>query len=119
MLLMERFYQVHLQGGLDIPCAPRGPKDFYRLRIDEIKGSAVVISYTRWLESVQVKGTENQEVYVTFSPQFERIWLESKKRLPEHVAKEPANLALRKSLFDNETRCTRDSGEADYDSAAN
>jgi hypothetical protein len=32
---------------------------------------------------------------VTFSPQFERIWLESKKRLPEHVAKEPANLALR------------------------
>jgi hypothetical protein len=56
---------------------------------------------------------------VTFSPQFERIWLESKKRLPEHVAKEPANLALRKSLFDNETRCTRDSGEADYDSAAN
>jgi hypothetical protein len=73
MLLMERFYQVHLQGGLDIPCAPRGPKDFYRLRIDEIKGGAVVISYTRWLESVQVKGTENQEVYVTFSPQFERI----------------------------------------------
>jgi hypothetical protein len=39
--------------------------NFYRLRIDEIKGDAVVTSYTRWLESVQVKGTENQEVYGT------------------------------------------------------
>ena len=67
----------------------------YRLRIDEIKEDAVVSSYTRWLECVQVRGAENQEVYVTFSPRFERIWLESKKRLPEHVAKEPANtLAL-------------------------
>ena len=35
------------------------------------------------------------EVYVTFSPLFERIWLESKKRLPERVAKEPANIGLR------------------------
>src|SRR5580704_1582561 len=48
----------------------------YRLRIDEIKAGAVVTSYTRWLESVQVKGTENQEVYVTFSRRFERIWME-------------------------------------------
>lgn len=68
---------------------------FYRLRIDEIKEATVVTSYTRWLEAVIVNGTENQEVYVTFSPQFERIWLESKKRLPEHVAKEPANIGLR------------------------
>ena len=67
----------------------------YRLRIDEIKGGAVVTSYTRWLEAVIVKGTENQEVYVTFSPLFERIWLESKKRLPEYVAKEPGNIGLR------------------------
>jgi hypothetical protein len=67
----------------------------YRLRIDEIKAGAVVTSHTRWLESVQVKGTENQEVYVTFSPLFEHIWLESKKRLPERVAKEPANIGLR------------------------
>jgi plasmid replication initiation protein len=52
-------------------------------------------SYTRWLEAVVVKGTENQEVFVTFSPLFERIWLESKKRLPERVAKEPANIGLR------------------------
>jgi plasmid replication initiation protein len=67
----------------------------YRLRIDEIKEDAAVTTYTRWLEAVIVKGTENQEVYVTFSPQFEHIWLESKKRLPEYVAEEPANLALR------------------------
>jgi plasmid replication initiation protein len=44
---------------------------------------------------VIVKGTENQEIYVTFSQQFEHIWLESKKRLPQFVAEEPANLALR------------------------
>jgi plasmid replication initiation protein len=67
----------------------------YRLRIDEVKEGAVLISYTRWLEAVIVKGTENQEVCVTFSPQFERIWLESKKHLPDHVAKEPANIGLR------------------------
>jgi plasmid replication initiation protein len=67
----------------------------FRLRIDEIKEDAVVTSYTRWLESVQARGTGNQDVYVTFSPLFERIWLESKKRLPEHVAKEPANIGLR------------------------
>jgi hypothetical protein len=32
---------------------------------------------------------------VTFSPQFEHIWIESKKRLPEHVSQKPANLELR------------------------
>jgi hypothetical protein len=68
---------------------------FYRLRIDEHKEDAVVTSYTRWLECVQVRGAENQEVYVTFSPRFEHIWLESKKRLPDHVAKEPGNIGLR------------------------
>ena len=58
----------------------------YRLRIEEIRDSKVVTSYTRWLESVQVKGAQDQEVYVTFSPLFERIWLESKNRLREDVA---------------------------------
>ena len=67
----------------------------YRLRISEIKGDAVLTIYTRWLESVQARGTVNQEVYVSFSPQFERIWLESKKHLPEYVAEEPANIGLR------------------------
>jgi hypothetical protein len=47
------------------------------------------------LESVQVIGAENPEVHVTFSSRFDRIWLESKKRLPQHVAKEPANIGLR------------------------
>jgi hypothetical protein len=47
----------------------------YRLRIDEIKGNSVVTSYTRWLESVETRGPENQEVYLPFSPRFERIWL--------------------------------------------
>lgn len=69
--------------------------NLYRLRIDEIKENLVLTSYTRWLEAVIMKGTKTQEVYVTFSPRFERIWLESKKRLPEHVAKEPANIGLR------------------------
>jgi Initiator Replication protein len=67
----------------------------FRLKIDEIKEDEVFTSYTRWLESVQVRGTENQEVYVTFSQRFERIWLELKKRLPQHVVKEPANIGLR------------------------
>ncbi len=68
---------------------------FYRLRIEEIKGDKVVTSYTRWLESVQVTGRENEEVYVTFSPIFERIWLESKKHLLDYVNQNPANLGLR------------------------
>jgi plasmid replication initiation protein len=64
------------------------------LRIEEIKGAEVVTSYTRWLECVQAKGTENPEVYLTFSPSFERIWLESKKRLPEYMEQKPANIGL-------------------------
>jgi plasmid replication initiation protein len=69
--------------------------NIFRLRTDEVKEGVVVTSYTRCLDSVRVKGTENQEVYVTFSWQFERIWLESKKYLPDHVAKEPGNIGLR------------------------
>jgi hypothetical protein len=41
----------------------------FRLRIDAIEEDVIVTSYTQW-ESVQVIGTENQEVYVTFSPRF-------------------------------------------------
>jgi hypothetical protein len=48
-----------------------------------------------WVEAVQVRGAENPEVYLTFSPRFERIWLESKRRLPEYVAEKPANIGLR------------------------
>ena len=64
----------------------------YRLRIDEVKVGKVVTSYTRWLEAVIVQGPDNQEVYVTSSPLFERIWLETRKRLPDYVADKPANI---------------------------
>ena len=37
----------------------------------------------------------SQEVYLAFSPSVERIWLESKKRLPKYVAQKAANLRLR------------------------
>jgi Initiator Replication protein len=67
----------------------------YRLRIDEIRADTVVTSFTRWLEAVQTRGTENQEVYLTFSRQFERIWLESKKRLLDYMEQKPANIGLR------------------------
>src|ERR1700736_880875 len=46
----------------------------YRLVIEEIKGSQIVTSYTRWVDSVQVRGTETPEVYLTFNPRFEDIW---------------------------------------------
>jgi hypothetical protein len=66
----------------------------YRLVIQEVTGAEVVTSYTRWLECVQVKEGPEPEVYVAFSPRFEPIWLESKKRLPD-MEKKPANAALR------------------------
>jgi plasmid replication initiation protein len=67
---------------------------WYRLVIEEIKDSEVITNHTRWVDSVQVKGADHQ-VYVTFSPRFEHIWLESKKRLPDYVAQKPANTRLR------------------------
>jgi hypothetical protein len=53
----------------------------YRLAIEEIKDSQAITSYTRWVDAVQVRGAENQEVYLMLSPWFEHIWVESKKRL--------------------------------------
>jgi hypothetical protein len=53
---------------------------WYRLVIEEIKDGQAITSYTRWVDAVEVKGSENQEVYLTFNPRFERVWLESKKR---------------------------------------
>jgi plasmid replication initiation protein len=67
----------------------------YRLVIDEIKDAKALRSYTRWVDSVEVRGGENEEVYVTFNPRFDHIWLQSKKRLPEYVAEKPANIGLR------------------------
>jgi len=67
----------------------------YRLAIEEIKDSQAITSYTRWVDAVQVKEAENQEVYLTFSPRFEHIWLESKKRLVEFAAQKSAAIRLR------------------------
>jgi plasmid replication initiation protein len=64
----------------------------YRLVIEEVAENAITTSHTRWLDSVQVRGAE---VYVTFNPRFERIWLESKKRLLEFADQKPANIKLR------------------------
>jgi plasmid replication initiation protein len=64
----------------------------HRLKIEGIDTAQVV--FTRWLESVQVRG-ENEEVYITFSPRFKRIWLQAKKRMPEHVARTPTNVGFR------------------------
>jgi hypothetical protein len=41
------------------------------------------------------EGSDNREVYLTLSPRFERIWLESKKRLMGYVSQNPANIGLR------------------------
>jgi Initiator Replication protein len=68
---------------------------YYRLVVEEIKDSEVTTSYTRWVDAVQVSGPEKQEVYLAFSPRFERIWLESKKRLMEYAAKKPGHVGLR------------------------
>ena len=33
------------------------------------------------------EGSDNPEVYLTLSPRFERVWLETKKQLPEYVSR--------------------------------
>jgi hypothetical protein len=67
----------------------------YRLVIQEVTGAEVMTSYTRWLECVQLKGDTEPEVYVAFSPRFEQIWAESRKRLPKYMEQKPANAMLR------------------------
>jgi len=67
----------------------------YRLILQNVAGAEVFTSYTRWLESVEVKEGADPEVYVAFNPRFERIWLESKKRLPDYMEQKPANARLR------------------------
>jgi hypothetical protein len=67
----------------------------YRLVIEEVKGSQAITSYTRWVDAVQVRATENPEVYLMFNPRFEHIWLELKKLLPQYLSEKPAKLRLR------------------------
>ena len=58
----------------------------YRLKIEEVIDGRAVTSYTRWVDAVEVRGAENEQVCVTFSPRFEHIWLECKKRLLDYLA---------------------------------
>jgi plasmid replication initiation protein len=66
----------------------------YRLKIEEINDGEFITSYARWVEVVQARG-ENQEVYLTFSPRFKRIWMETKKRLLDYMDQNPGNTGLR------------------------
>src|SRR5260370_15773521 len=67
----------------------------YRLVIEEIKGSEAITSYTRWVDAVEVRGAEDQEIYLTFSPRFEHVWLELKKHLPKYLSEKPTRVRLR------------------------
>jgi plasmid replication initiation protein len=67
----------------------------YLLTIEEIKDSRAIMSYTRWVDAVHVTGSETEQVYVTFSPRFEHIWLASKKRLLDYLAQKPDAIRLR------------------------
>jgi plasmid replication initiation protein len=67
----------------------------YRLVLQEVVGADVFTSYTSWLESVEMKEGADPEVYVAFNSRFERIWLESKKHLPDYMEQKPANTELR------------------------
>lgn len=66
----------------------------YRLAIEEVEEGRAITSYTRWVEAVLVNEAEDQ-VYVTLSPRFERLWMEVKKRLIEHAARNPAKMKVR------------------------
>jgi plasmid replication initiation protein len=68
---------------------------YYRLKIVEVLNGRAVTSYTRWVDAVQMMGDEPQEVYLTFSPRFEHIWLECKKRLLDYLSQKPAAIRLR------------------------
>jgi hypothetical protein len=47
------------------------------------------------VEAVQVRGAENEQVCITFSPRFEHIWLECKKSLLDSLAQKPVAIGLR------------------------
>jgi hypothetical protein len=74
----------------------------YRVVNQEVTGAEVLTSDTRWRECVQVKEGPEPEVCAAFSPRFERIWLESRKRLPEYMEQKPANSVA--SLLDQPSR---------------
>jgi len=57
---------------------------YYRLKIEMVLDGRAVTSYTRWVDAVEVMGDEPQEVYLTFSPRFEHIWLEIRENHRHH-----------------------------------
>jgi hypothetical protein len=83
-----------LIGGLNRLKMALGLIGAYRLVIEEVEDARAITSYTRWVEAVLVNESEGQ-VYVTFSPRFERLWLEVRKHLVEHAACNPAKMKLR------------------------
>jgi hypothetical protein len=68
---------------------------WYRLEIEETKDGQAITNYTRWVDAVEVKGSKDQEVYLTFSPRFERVWLESKKCFLEAAAQKADAIGAR------------------------
>jgi plasmid replication initiation protein len=68
---------------------------YYRLKIEVVLDGRAVTCYTRWVDAVRVIGDETQEVYLTFSPRFEHIWLQCRKRLLDYLAQKPAAIGLR------------------------
>jgi hypothetical protein len=66
----------------------------YRLVIEAVEKGRAITSHTRWVEAVLVNEAQDQ-VYVTFSPRFDRLWLEVRKGLIEHAARNPAKMKLR------------------------
>jgi plasmid replication initiation protein len=66
----------------------------YRLAIEEIDNVEVATVYTRWIESVQVRG-KDRNVFVTLAPRFKRLWTQAKKRLPNYVDEDSAHTGLR------------------------
>jgi plasmid replication initiation protein len=95
---LEKFrpgrHEPVLVGGLDRLKTALKLMGVYRLVIEEVQDARAMTNYTRWIEAVLVNETEDQ-VYVTFSPRFEHLWLEVKKRLLEHAASNPAKTKLR------------------------
>jgi hypothetical protein len=63
----------------------------YRFAIEEVDDAEVATIYTRWIESVQVRG-EDQNVFVTLATRFKRLWTQAKKRLPNYSMKTPPTL---------------------------
>ncbi len=83
-----------LVGGRDLLKPALRLMSVYRIKIEEVDDTGVAMIYTRWIESVQVRG-ENQNVFVTLTPRFKRLWQRAKKRLPNDINEDSAHIGLR------------------------